>query len=118
MYVACGGEENALKGTTHLHVDVADAVNLTTWTIDASRPSALWHIFPRESVRGLRDFLMESNPDHADEDPIQCQSFYITDAQLERLAEAHGIVPWTIEQRLGDLIVIPAGCPHQVCQRT
>ena len=118
MYVACGGEGNVLNGTTRLHLDVADAVNLATWTIDASRPSAVWHIFPRGSVTELRKFLKEIFPDHGDDDPIHSQSFYLTDAQLERLAEDHDVVPWTIEQRLGDLIVIPAGCPHQVRQCT
>ena len=118
MYVACRGEENALNGTTRLHLDMADAVNMITWTIDPSRPSAVWHIFPRESKTDLRKFLIETYPDHGDEDPIQSQSFYLTDAHLRRLAEDHDVVPWTIEQRLGDLIVIPAGCPHQVRQCT
>lgn len=25
-----------------------------------------------------------------------------------------GIEPWTFEQRLGESVFIPAGCPHQV----
>ena len=34
MYIACGAENEALHGTTRLHLDVADAVNLTTWTVE------------------------------------------------------------------------------------
>ena len=114
LYVACGAEDEVLNGTTRLHVDVADAVNLTTWTVDASRPCAIWHIFPRTSATALRSFLKETSPDHGDLDPIHSQSFYLTDTQLQRLAEEHDVVPWSIEQRLGDFIVIPAGCAHQV----
>jgi lysine-specific demethylase 3 len=25
-----------------------------------------------------------------------------------------GVEPWTFEQRLGEAVFIPAGCPHQV----
>lgn len=25
-----------------------------------------------------------------------------------------GIEPWTFEQRIGEAVFIPAGCPHQV----
>jgi hypothetical protein len=25
-----------------------------------------------------------------------------------------GVEPWTFEQKLGDAVFIPAGCPHQV----
>ena len=114
MYSACGGENNADSGTTRLHVDVADAVNLITWTLDDSRPSAIWHIFPRGSTPHLRKFLRETHSDHGEEDPIHSQSFYLPDSQLERLATEYQVTPWKIEQRLGDMIVIPAGCPHQV----
>jgi mannose-6-phosphate isomerase-like protein (cupin superfamily) len=25
-----------------------------------------------------------------------------------------GVKPWTFEQKLGEVVFIPAGCPHQV----
>jgi hypothetical protein len=25
-----------------------------------------------------------------------------------------GVEPWTFEQKLGEAVLIPAGCPHQV----
>ena len=114
MYTACGGDSNALTGTTNLHVDVADAVNCTTWTMDPSRAAALWHIFPRHSVPQLREILNASHPELQGLDAIQAQLIYLTDSQLEDLAHSHGIVPWRVEQYAGDMIFIPAGCPHQV----
>lgn len=39
-------------------------------------------------------------------------SFLISDAILYFLIS--GIEPWTFEQKLGEAVFIPAGCPHQV----
>ena len=52
MYAACGGQGNATKGTTNLHLDVSDAVNFITWTFVSSRTSEIWHIFLRHSISG------------------------------------------------------------------
>ncbi|KAL9156167.1 hypothetical protein ABFS82_09G055800 [Erythranthe guttata] len=30
-----------------------------------------------------------------------------------KLKEEYGIEPWTFVQRLGDAVLVPAGCPHQ-----
>ncbi|BBG97278.1 hypothetical protein Prudu_006347 [Prunus dulcis] len=41
----------------------------------------------------------------------------IHDQTLEhkrKLKEEYGIEPWTFIQKLGDAVLIPAGCPHQV----
>ncbi|XP_028791756.1 lysine-specific demethylase JMJ25 [Neltuma alba] len=32
----------------------------------------------------------------------------------KKLKEEFGIEPWTFEQKLGEAVFIPAGCPHQV----
>ena len=114
MYAACGGQGNATKGTTNLHLDVSDAVNFITWTFDSSRPSAIWHVFPRHSISGLHDFLQATRPELRNKDPIHAQAVYLTDLDLQQLAHRHKVVPWIIEQRQGDLIFIPTGCPHQV----
>ena len=39
---------------------------------------------------------------------------YITGEQLDQLDRQCNVVPWTIYQLAGDLVFIPAGCPHQV----
>ena len=114
MYIACGGEANADKGTTNLHEDVADAVNFVTWTFNAQLTAAIWHIFPRETVTQIRKYLWETRPELRGHDPIQAQLVYLTDTDLEELAAHYKVAPWIVHQRAGDMLFIPAGCAHQV----
>jgi lysine-specific demethylase 3 len=46
--------------------------------------------------------------------PIHDQSAYLTAADLATLLRETGVAPWSFEQRLGDAVFVPAGCPHQV----
>ena len=114
MYIACGGDANADKGTTNLHEDVADAVNFVTWTFNPQLTAAIWHIFPRQTDTLVRKYLWETRPELRGHDPIQAQLVYLTDADLEKLAARYKVAPWIVHQRAGDMLFIPAGCPHQV----
>ena len=113
IHAACGERRNRLTGTTPLHADIADSVNCVTWAKDSSYPAAIWHIFPRESVESLRHYLGEHCL-KTEDDPIEAQTLYVTDDDLHQLSRRHNIVPWTIEQAVGDMIVVPAGCVYQV----
>lgn len=101
-------------GTTKLHLDVTDALNNMVWSADPSSPAALWHIFPADSIDTLRMFLRETIPGMQYRDPVHAQSIYLSQAMLTELASRYNVHAWTVYQRVGDVVFIPAGCAHQV----
>ncbi|KAI1783653.1 hypothetical protein LXA43DRAFT_854189, partial [Ganoderma leucocontextum] len=115
LYIAMGAKGDT-NGTTNLHLDVTCAVNIMMWSEDttAKRPGAEWQIFPADSVESLQSFLREEFSLSSDEDPIHQQHYYLSHVMLARLRERYRVSPWTIYQYYGDIVFIPAGCPHQV----
>jgi lysine-specific demethylase 3 len=97
-------------GSTKLHMDMTDAVNIMLWT----KGSAVWHIFSAKDAPTLRDFLRDDVGYRGPGDSIHSQGIYITPAMLDRLQKKHNICPYTITQRCGEAVFIPAGCTHQV----
>lgn len=118
MYIAKGTPLKACEvGSTVLHQDVTSAINLLIWASKLDNGSdgyALWHIFTAEDSLILRQFLLREGIGHEIGDPIHSQNIFLTRELLARLEQTCGIKPYTIKQYMGDAVLIPAGCAHQV----
>ncbi|KAF8516634.1 hypothetical protein JB92DRAFT_3309464 [Gautieria morchelliformis] len=118
MYNAFASSEMpGAKGSTRLHMDMADAVNIMLYS--ANRPDggegmAAWDIFRAEDTYKIRRFLHKYFKGQFINDPIHSQTFYL-DVHLRRqLFDEFGVSSWRLYQRPGDAVFIPAGCAHQV----
>ncbi|KAH9911544.1 uncharacterized protein BXZ73DRAFT_82724 [Epithele typhae] len=113
MYIAAG-IPIAVHGTTKLHLDVTDTINLMVWSSNLSERGAIWHLFPPDTLPLVRRFLKEQGCT-AEEygDPIHSHRAYVTEEMLIALEKQHGVFPVRIEQRAGDAVFIPAGWAHQ-----
>uniref|UniRef100_A0A1J3DT63 Lysine-specific demethylase JMJ25 n=1 Tax=Noccaea caerulescens TaxID=107243 RepID=A0A1J3DT63_NOCCA len=87
---------------------------------------AVWDIFRREDVPKLVEYLKRhkhefrhtnNQPVKAVIHPIHDQTLFLNESQKKQLKEEFDVEPWTFEQRLGEAVFIPAGCPHQVRNR-
>nr|XP_043629370.1 lysine-specific demethylase JMJ25-like [Erigeron canadensis] len=90
---------------------------------DSMVEGALWDVFPRQDITKLKKYLWKHSADFKLGDcpsaekvffPIHDNSFYLNTEHKRKLKEEFGIEPWTYKQKLGDAVLIPAGCPYQV----
>ena len=116
MYVALASPpEDDRHGTTKLHLDVTDAVNILTWSSGApSDCAAIWDIVPFQALPALRKFLRNTGLHIGAEDPIHAQKIFLTNEMIQQFTARHKFPIWRIHQRLGDAVFVPAGCAHQV----
>ncbi|KAI5823553.1 hypothetical protein K523DRAFT_357552 [Schizophyllum commune Tattone D] len=105
------------KGSTRLHMDMADALNIMTYaapTADENIPAgAAWDIFRPEDSATIRDFMRRALH-RTNTDPIHSQHYYLDDKLRHELFAATGVRAFHFQQRPGEAVVIPAGCAHQV----
>lgn len=107
MYLAT--KDLSKTGSTVLHLDVTDAINILPYVHDAQigrSSGAHWDIFSPNDSERIRKYYGTNEG----QDPIHAQKFYVTPAD----AKAMGIRPFVIDQRAGEAVFIPAGCAHQV----
>ncbi|KAI1784034.1 hypothetical protein LXA43DRAFT_902412 [Ganoderma leucocontextum] len=116
MYIAT--KDLYSKGSTPLHLDVTSAINILVHVEPngSGGDGALWHIFSAQDASNLREYLRQLG--NTSPDPIHAQTTYLTDPMLADLWMQYGTRPYRVEQRYGDAVFIPAGCPHQVSNRS
>lgn len=105
------------KGSTRLHMDMADAVNVMLHASprkDGSPGCAVWDIYRAEDAKKIRHFLHEKFG-FSKTDPIHSQHYYLDSVLRKELFEKEGVKSWRIYQKPGQAVFIPAGCAHQVC---
>ena len=113
MYVASSDLDGT--GSTPLHLDATGAINILVYstTQDREDVGAMWHIFAPEDSDKIRAYLRQRGTFSEDEDPIHARNTYL-DVSMRAELQAFGVIPYEIRQRLGDVVLIPAGCAHQV----
>ncbi|KAH9963231.1 hypothetical protein BC827DRAFT_1194282 [Russula dissimulans] len=118
MYIALATtDEEGSKGSTRLHMDMADGVNIMVHSeaqADGSPGVAAWDLFRAEDADRLRRFLKRRFGVNGQHDPILSQQYYLDAALRKELYDDYGIKSHRVYQRPGDAVFIPAGCAHQV----
>ncbi|KAJ3283979.1 hypothetical protein HK104_010140 [Borealophlyctis nickersoniae] len=130
MYISYGSDDGE-NGTTNLHLEMADTVNVMAYASDPPRPTgdsstaeepvrpaaAVWDIYAYKDLPAIRVFLKkyaeEQNLGY--DEPVHDQRFYLNSTLRERLWREHGVRGWRVYQNPGDAVYVPAGCAHQVC---
>jgi [histone H3]-dimethyl-L-lysine9 demethylase len=119
MYIALATtDEEGSKGSTRLHMDMADVVNIMVHAearADGSPGVAAWDLFRAEDADKLRRFLKRRFGMNGQHDPILSQQYYLDAALRKELYDDHKIRSHRVYQRPGDAVFVPAGCAHQVC---
>jgi lysine-specific demethylase 3 len=119
MYNAqASSDKKGSCGTTALHMDMSDAMNVMSTAADTPQRTggyAIWDIFKAKDSESVRRFLRDEHPklDH-NEDPIHLQHFYLDNEMLAKLYRKQGVTSHRIYQTPNQAVFIPAGCAHQV----
>ncbi|EPQ59707.1 Clavaminate synthase-like protein [Gloeophyllum trabeum ATCC 11539] len=119
MYNAmASSDQPGSKGSTRLHMDMADALNIMTHAApcpDGSPGCAVWDLFRAQDADHLRKFLKKKFRGTFQNDPIHSQTVYLDRQSRQELYEQFGVKSYRVYQKPGEAVFIPAGCAHQVC---
>lgn len=88
----------------------------------AESSGAQWDVFRRQDVPKLIEYLQRHSNEFSHMSglhkhvvhPIHDRSVFLNTTHKIRLKEEFDIEPWTFEQRVGEAVIIPAGCPYQI----
>jgi hypothetical protein len=100
------------KGTlTKLHCDDADAVNWMAFGL------AKWTIFKPSDMPFIEQYLQGIDVLPTIFPQVFGGDRRLKNADLAKLKDKFGIQPIVIIQKPSQVVVIPAGCPHQVSRK-
>ena len=117
MYNSNGSDVDDPYGSTKLHKDMTDALNLMVWAAefpDGKPGYALWHLFPPEVTAIIQQFLYVDEGFPESGDLINGQCVYLNKGLLECLHQKRGVRPHVVYQYPGQAVFIPVGWAHQV----
>jgi lysine-specific demethylase 3 len=110
-------DKKGSHGSTKLHMDMSDALNIMTSASDtvAGGPGyAIWDIFRAGDATAIRTFMRSKFSVRDTLDPIHTQQWYLDTDTLAELFVKTGIKSHRIFQLPGQAVFVPAGCAHQV----
>ena len=87
-----------------------DTATLSAWLMKQAALHAAANQLDRSKHLTYRPVCKVRELNHA----IHNQAFFLTDAEVKRLANETGVHAWTFMQYDHEAVFIPAGCPHQV----
>ncbi|KAK0521618.1 hypothetical protein OC835_006832 [Tilletia horrida] len=113
VYAASASESSI--ATTSAHVDEAMAFNYCLWAHTDDGVAAEWTIFAAEDFDTVvQAYSEEYGIEHSDVHPIFGQRREFEPAFIENLRQKHGVRPWVVPQRAGQVVMVPQGSIHQV----
>lgn len=117
-------EADGSQGSTKLHMDIADAINVMTYAApkeDGTEGCAVWDLYRAADSEKLRQFLREKYDLPLEDDPIHLQTYYLGPTLRAELWDRYGVMSYRVYQKPGQAVFIPAGCAHQAsflrCER-
>lgn len=107
------------RGTTHVHMDKAGAVNVMLYSKPDQAGKVLgahWDIWPSSSIFSLSKALDPSASDQSCRlgQAIISETHHISTKESRDAFMSSGIRGWHTTQLPGEAVIIPPGCPHQV----
>lgn len=97
------------SASTGIHMDHMDAWNVLHWL---ASDWAEWYLFPADSSAILRQYIKDKGKTYSG-DPIHSGTVCLSEDDIDELKE-RGVRPWVVQQRAGEAVFVPSGCPHQV----
>ncbi|XP_050222946.1 E3 ubiquitin-protein ligase JMJ24 [Mercurialis annua] len=83
-----------------------------------TRPGVHWDIFRRQDVPKLVKYLQKHTMDFGKPDNVTHSLYdgtsFLYGHHISKLKEEFGVEPWSFEQKLGEAVFVPAGCPFQM----